>query len=87
MDITTECYSFQQLVATEKGKSNATSEQTCIISITINDINDNYPVFTASSYTANASEYLSDTPFESESILNVTVSKHLSCEKTIISKK
>ncbi|VDH91736.1 Hypothetical predicted protein, partial [Mytilus galloprovincialis] len=61
-----------RLVATEKGKSNASSDQTCIINITINDINDNYPVFTASSYTAYASEYLSDKLFESESILNVT---------------
>lgn len=76
MDITKSFHSFKQLVATEKGKSNASSDQTCIISITINDINDNNPIFTASSYTAYAMEYLSDKPFESESILNVTVSKH-----------
>lgn len=76
MDITKSCHSFKQLVATEKGKSNASSDQTCIINITINDINDNNPVFTASSYTAYASEYSSDKLFESESILNVTVSKH-----------
>ncbi|CAG2214164.1 unnamed protein product [Mytilus edulis] len=61
-----------RLVATEKGKSNVSSDQTCIINITINDINDNYPVFTALSYTAYASEYSSDKLFESESILNVT---------------